>query len=339
MAVSKVVLIMAGGSGKRFWPQSTSDNPKQFLKFFLKKSLIQDTLDRFLNYSDRKNVFICAAQDQKNIFSKHLPHFKNMIFEPEARNTAACLMLSARELLKKYDPNTVVVVTPADHYVGNQKKFLKLIEQSSNFASKNEAIITLGIKPTSPHTGYGYIEKSKKVEKNIFEVSRFKEKPDFKTAQKYLKTKKYLWNGGIFVFSLKTIQKAFEKHLQKEWQQLNKAKSFVQTKKVYQKLPKLPFDIAIIEKSKNVYTIPLDADWSDLGSWDMVYELARKDHNKNVLLSGSLRALDSKNCLISTESLKEVSLLDVNDLLVVESKGVLLVALKASHQRVKELAV
>jgi mannose-1-phosphate guanylyltransferase len=251
MAVSKVVLIMAGGSGKRFWPQSTSDNPKQFLKFFLKKSLIQDTLDRFLNYSDRKNVFICAAQDQKNIFSKHLPHFKNMIFEPEARNTAACLMLSARELLKKYDPNTVVVVTPADHYVGNQKKFLKLIEQSSNFASKNEAIITLGIKPTSPHTGYGYIEKSKKVEKNIFEVSRFKEKPDFKTAQKYLKTKKYLWNGGIFVFSLKTIQKAFEKHLQKEWQQLNKAKSFVQTKKVYQKLPKLPFDIAIIEKSKN----------------------------------------------------------------------------------------
>lgn len=339
MAESKAVLIMAGGSGKRFWPASTTQNPKQFLKFFLKKSLIQDTLDRFINFSGKRNVFICAALDQKNTFKKHLPTFNSIIFEPEARNTAACLMLSTRELLKKYDPNTVVVVTPADHYVGNKQKFLKLIEKASTFASKNEAILTLGIKPTSAHTGYGYIEKSDRVEKDIFKVSNFKEKPNLKTAQKYLKTKKYLWNGGIFVFTLKTIQNAFEKYLEKEWQQLNKAKSFHQTKKVYQKLPQLPFDIAIIEKSKNVYTLPLDAEWSDLGSWDMVYELSKKDQNKNALLSGNLRSLDSKNCLVSTESLKEVSLLDVNDLLVVESKGVLLVASKASHQRVKELAV
>jgi mannose-1-phosphate guanylyltransferase len=335
-----VPVILAGGSGTRFWPMSQPEKPKQYLTLFGHRSLIQATADRLKLKTNLNHIFICSGDSQKDLLKEQLPEISQLILEPSGRNTAPCLMLSVATLLARgYPPSTVMGVFPADHFIGNQDAFLKVVDWAVQDAYESGGLVTLGIRPTSPHTGYGYIEASATAGPHSLQVNQFVEKPSLEKASQYLKQGNYFWNGGIFFWRLDSIVEAFQQFLPQEWNLLVAAIKNNSLDLNYSRLTSQPIDIAILEKARNVRVIPVEMSWSDIGSWNALLEhhqqLSGKD---NIILPESqpeVSLIDSTHCLVATELRKKIVLIGVQDLIVVETEKGLLISHRSQDQKVK----
>jgi len=336
-----IAIIMAGGTGKRFWPLSRVDEPKQFLKVTSEMSMIQLTVNRLLPKIKYKDIYIVTSQSQTDLVEKHIPELpkKNIIVEPTGMNTAPAIALSTAYLTSKHNPEETVIVLPADHIIGDISKFIDSIEDAE-IEAKAGNLVTFGIKPTYPATGYGYIEVGKKL-KTGFEVKNFKEKPDKETAEIFLKSGNYFWNGGMFMWKISEIYSAYKKYLPK----VAELMSFIENSwndsglnanisDIYSKMPKIPIDIGIMEQADNRAVVLVDYNWNDVGSWKSLYEIADKDNNQNYFNCSNV-SLDTHRSYVNSD--RFVAMIDVNDLIVVETKDALLITSRDSSERVKEV--
>lgn len=334
-----LALILAGGSGTRFWPYSSTEHPKQFLKLVGKDSLFRQAVDRIQPLTGWENLFVCTLQSHQSLAQAQAPEIQNWILEPTGKNTAPCILLSVLQLLKRdYPKETPLIVLPADHFVGNPEYLRGLFEKAASHCQKNQSLITFGIVPKFAETGFGYIQVEKKTARTeeITRVQKFLEKPEKAVAEKLLQEGNVFWNSGMFVWTLETITKAFQQFMPLEWKTLSDALRNNTLSQAYEAIKPSPIDIAILEKASQVYTMPASLEWSDLGSWNAVYQLKSKNGMDNVVLSGNLRNLDSEGCLVSAPD-REVALIGVKDLIVTEHEGKILVAHRSQDQRVKEL--
>jgi mannose-1-phosphate guanylyltransferase/mannose-6-phosphate isomerase len=340
--VKSYVLVMAGGQGTRFWPESTSKKPKQYLSLTSEKSLLEETLVRFEGLVPSEQSFVVTVKSQEKLShecSKGLIAEDGLIFEPSGRNTAPCIILALAKLEAKGAKDTdLVAIVPSDHVILNTKGFQQTLSQAYKLASSNDKIITIGIKPNFPHTGYGYIHKGNKNEGDSFEVSNFVEKPDFETAQTYLASGEYFWNAGMFVTSLKTLKNEFKTHapdMFEHYQGLVDSDE-TETAKIYEKIRKESIDYAVMEKSKNVFVQEAGFDWNDLGSWDALESVINKCDDNITVHENDHFYHESKGNIVFAPN-KFVSLQYVNDLIVIDNDDVLMVLPKERAQEVKKV--
>ena len=321
-----IPVIMAGGNGERFWPLSRINNPKQCLKITSNKTMIQETIDSLKPLS--KNIFISTRQDLKNKIKKTIN--AQFILEPERRDTAAAIGLACIEVMKKHN-DPVIFIETADHFYKDKVNYRKHIKLAYKEAKKN-SIILIGIKPTFPNTGYGYIQP--KNNNKISEIKSFKEKPNEKKAKLFVKNN-YLWNSGMFVFKASVMLEEIKKYMPKLYKGLLEIKKSSKNKaKIFKTLDKISIDFGIIEKSKKTKVLKGTFPWEDVGSWKSMENIHKADKNNNILL-GKATTLNSKNNI--TINKKLVALCDVNNLIIIESKDAILVCKKDSCQDVKKL--
>lgn len=341
---------MAGGVGSRFWPVSRTEFPKQFIDFFgIGKTLIQSTYERFLNICLPENIFIVTNESYVPLIKEQLPNLSEnqILAEPMMRNTAPCIAYGAMKIAE-IDQDAVIVVAPSDHTIGNQPAFIKAIELAMGAASECDCLITLGIKPNRPDTGYGYIQYNDDTLVNhddIHKVKTFTEKPNLELAKSFLQSGDFLWNAGIFIWSATAINKAFAKHLPdmheiftggKVAYNTPSEKTFISN--AYQLCTNISIDFGIMEKADNVYVLPADFGWSDLGTWASIYEMAEKDYVGNAVIpSEQVMMYDSSNCMVNVPGEKLVILQGLHDYIVVESNDMLLVCPRAEEQNVKNI--
>ncbi|MGA0231950.1 MAG: mannose-1-phosphate guanylyltransferase [Saprospiraceae bacterium] len=341
------VAIMAGGVGSRFWPASRENLPKQFLDIIgVGKSLIRLTFERFEKIIPTDRIFVVTNKTYKSLVEEHIPEMppENIITEPSRNNTAPCVAYTAMRL-KAVNEDAVFVVAPSDHIIMKEEPFRDKILQALDFASRNEAILTLGINPSRPDTGYGYIESSgEKLELDIERVHSFREKPDLETARSYLASHNYYWNAGIFVWSVKTILNAFKANAKEIYDILAQDQSKYNTDaeqqyidEVYPNTPSISVDYAIMEHATNVYTIPMDIGWSDLGTWNALHAYLNKDQQNSVILGANTMLIDSKDCIVRSDASKLVVIKGLEDYIVIDENDVLLIYPKSEEQAIKEL--
>ena len=341
-------IILAGGSGTRLFPLSRKGLPKQFLKIGSKESLFQKTIKRNLLTVNPEDLIIITneayrfhIEEQLNELDKSLLTSCHIIFEPIGRNTAPAIALSIKFLLEKVGipEDEVLFVCPSDHVISPDEKVAEYMKQAEK-VSKQGFIVTFGVKPTKPETGYGYIEadtnKSFEVleEQTVYRVKRFHEKPNLEVAKKYLVSGNYYWNSGMFAFTIKTILKELEKYAPEIYKNI-KNKSFEEVISNFNFMPDISIDYAVMEKTDRAVVLPLQIKWSDVGSWDAIYELMEKDEKGNVI-SGNVINVDTKNCLILGNK-RIVSTIGIEDLIIVETDDVLLITKKGEGQKVKEI--
>lgn len=343
------VLIMAGGVGSRFWPKSRNSFPKQFIDILgTGKSLLQYTFDRFLNLVPSENIYVLTNADYKDLVIKQLPILpsENILLEPSRNNTAPCLAYASYKILKK-NTEATIVVAPSDHLILKEEQFLENVRNALNFASKNDSILTLGISPTRPDTGYGYINYNKVevLSDGAYPVKAFLEKPPLEKAKEYIDSGDYLWNAGIFIWSAQSIKRAFinfapEIHsifeMGIEFYNTNEEQGFIN--EFYPQSPNISIDYAILEKADNVYTIPSEIGWSDLGTWASLHEVLSKDDNENSISSPHAMLENTYNSLISVQSKKAVVIKGLQDYIVVDDENVLLIYPKNEEQSIKKVA-
>ena len=335
-----IALITAGGIGSRFWPLSRKSRPKQFLNIVSDKSMIELTVDRLKSLIDIKDIYVVTSGDQKRLVLESLKDLpdENVIVEPFGMNTAPCIALSNLYLSKKYDKNETVVVLPSDHLIQDEKKFRNYLKLAEKGAQKDN-LVTFGIKPDYPATGYGYIESGEMLFDEIYKVKRFKEKPDLKTAEGFIEQGNYFWNSGMFIWKLDTITKMFEQY-QPEIMQLISEISTIWNNgsddiiDVYAKMPKLPVDIAIMEKAEKKAVIPVEFGWSDVGSWEALYDILDKDIDGNILKAENI-TMYSKNNLVMSK--KFVSLIGINNVALIETDNAILLVDISKTQDVKKI--
>jgi len=341
------VAIMAGGIGSRFWPSSRTNRPKQFLDVLgIGKSLIQMTYDRFLKVCPKENILIVTNEIYRDLVKEHLPDLTDsqILGEPSRNNTAPCVAYTAYRI-QAMNPDANFVITPADAVVMDEDIFAEDITTAIDFANDNDALVTLGIKPSQPHTGYGYINFDKKsVASNVFKVQRFTEKPDLETAKDFLASGEYLWNAGIFIWNVKNVIKAFQMNAPEIYEKFESGKSHFNTdseipfiNEMYPTTPKISVDYAIMEKATNVYTVPASFRWSDLGAWGALHEEYEKDNNNNAINAGPTFIYDTKNTLIRTDSKKLVVVKGLDNYIVVDDENVLLIYPKSDEQEIKAI--
>lgn len=350
MNKNNFALIMAGGVGSRFWPVSRTEHPKQFIDFFgVGKTLIQSTYDRFLQICPPENIFIVTNEIYVNLIKEQLPTISQnqILAEPIMRNTAPCIAYGSMKIAE-LNPDAVIVVAPSDHTIANQKGFIKAIEQAMEAASQNKSLITLGIKPHRPDTGYGYIqyeEETLESDHEIHKVKTFTEKPNLELAQSFIQSGDFLWNAGIFIWSAKAINQAFEKHLPDMYEIFQQGNDFYNTENeiqfianAYLQCTNISIDFGIMEKADNVYVLPSDFGWSDLGTWASIYEMAEKDYVGNAVIpSEQVMMFDSSNCMVNVPKEKLVILQNLHNYIVVESNNTLLICPRAEEQNVKNI--
>lgn len=332
-----LVLIMAGGKGERFWPRSTERNPKQLQKIYSKKTLLQETIDRARLFTSKDRIYIgCNRELKKAVMRTHNVSAKNFIVEPEGRNTAPIVALAAAELIKK-NPESSMVVLSADHYITPPDVFKKTI-QTALIAAEQGNLVTLGVKPSRPDSGYGYIKPGEVLSDGVHKVESFKEKPDPQTAVEYL-NEGYLWNSGIFIWKLSVILQEFHTHAPGIIEPIEKALKDKKLKKVFAKIPKEPIDIAIMEKSKAACVVPADFTWDDVGAWTALDRIVEKN-GENIVLSerkkADLAELKAQNNTILSEK-KLIALLGIENVVVVEQDDILFIASKDGLSDIKEL--
>ncbi len=337
-------LIMAGGKGTRFWPESTSKKPKQYLSLTGDKSLLGQTLDRLDGLVEIKNRYIVTVKEQESLIKdlKDLNYAKDgVIFEPSGRNTAPCILLSLAKLItQKVSEDDVVAILPSDHVILNHQGFKRTLEKAAHAALEHSSIVTIGINPTFPHTGYGYIEKGNKSKEDLFAVKHFREKPSFDKAKEYLQSGNFLWNAGMFVAPIKVLLKEFETYATKMYEFFPKLKDVIQNeaalKSVYDQMPSDSIDYAIMEKTKKAMVVPAEFDWNDLGSWDALEAVINKtDDNTVVCSNGFFQEGATGNIVFAPD--KFVALLGVNDLIVVSNKNAVMIMPKSDSQKVKNV--
>lgn len=346
MNINYYAVIMAGGVGSRFWPVSTQNNPKQFHDMLgTGDTLLQKTFYRLIKLIPHENVFILTNERYKDLVHSQLPVLKKnqVVLEPAMRNTAPCILFAALKIQKE-NKDAVMIVAPSDHWIEDEDKFNKNVEQAFQFSAKNDALITLGIQPTFPNTGYGYIEYDKTQELSIKPVKQFKEKPDYNTAKEYLTQGNFLWNAGIFIWSVKSVIKAFKNCEPKLFELFDKGKVVYNTKlekdfisKNYGKAENISVDYAIMEKSKNVFVLPAEFDWNDLGTWGSLYDKLEKDENRNAVVNAKILAEDSKGNMIRSKKGKIVVVDGLNDYIIVDKEDVLLIFPKEKEQDIKKV--
>jgi mannose-1-phosphate guanylyltransferase len=340
------ILIMAGGVGSRFWPASRESLPKQFLDILgVGKSLLQLTYERAVNLVPKENILIATHKNYLNLVQTHLPEVNNqqLLLEPTRNNTAPCVAYASLKI-KALNPNAVFGVWPADHVILKEKKFLEKMQLAFEFAATNEALVTIGIKPTRPDTGYGYIEVN--YQDSVDEVERvisFKEKPSLGKAKEYLKNGNYFWNAGIFIWKASTVLNEFERNanqiidtLSEDLSSFNTEKERLYIDKVYPKTDKISVDYAILENSNQVYTIPADISWSDLGTWSSLYEYVDKDEHGNVIEATFHKVLQSSDNYINVEGDKLIVAKGLRDFIIIDKSDVLLIWPKGEEQEIKE---
>lgn len=340
------VAIMAGGIGSRFWPMSRTAYPKQFLDVLnTGKTLIQWTFERYAKFIPIENIFIVTSEEYVTIVKEQLPllPFENIIAEPSRKNTAPCIAYISFKLAQK-DPDAILVVAPSDHLILEENNFQQIVELSLDFVSNIKALVTLGIKPSNPNTGYGYIQyEGLEVAKGVYKVKTFTEKPNLEIAQSFLDSGDFLWNAGIFAWKVSTILAAFE-NLQPEMYELfdqekanfNTAQEKTAIEKIYPQCTNISIDIAIMEKAKNVYVIPAEFGWSDLGTWNSAYENIEKDYLGNAVASDNVVVIDATKCMIKAPQDKLVVVQGLDDFIVIDTKDVLLICSKDKEQSIKE---
>ncbi len=336
---------MAGGVGSRFWPASREELPKQFLDILgTGKSLLRLTYERSLKLVPNENILIVTNAKYKGLVNEHLPELPddNILCEPSRNNTAPCVAYTALRI-KALDPNGVMAILPSDHVILKEDVFAEKLNQAMTFAEGNEALVTLGIQPTRPDTGYGYIELGAEGENKVYKVDAFKEKPDMDTAKTYVENGGYLWNAGIFIWRADAILNAFQNHALQIYTTLTKDISKFGTREEqayideqYPLTDKISVDYAIMEKSNVVYSIPADIGWSDLGTWNSLHALLNKDAAANAHLGNSIIG-KSKNSLIKTQGDKLVVVEGLEDFIVIDEDDVLLIWPKDREQEIKAL--
>ena len=338
---------MAGGVGTRFWPLSTKEKPKQFLNILGERSMIQQTVERIKPLINYKDIFIVTNREQIKLVIEHLPQIpeENVIAEPIGRNTAACIGLGAIILEQKYPSDEAMLVLPADHFIGKPEKLLDIVSFASQFAKETGSLITFGIKPTFPSTGYGYIEFGEEIQKGsilIYSVKQFKEKPDLKEAEQFIESGHFAWNSGMFLWRIDSILDAVKNLMPELYLSLNEIKSAWETdpkkaNEYYSRLRSVPVDIGIMERADNGVVVPINIDWNDIGSWQAVYDMVPKDENGNYF-TGNIISLNSEdNYVLSENEKKVIGLVGVENLIVVNTKDALLICKKENAQDVKKI--
>jgi mannose-1-phosphate guanylyltransferase len=338
-------VILAGGVGTRFWPISTQQFPKQFHDMLgTGTTLIQKTYSRFKNLIPSKNILIATNKKYEKLVLEQLPKTtkKQLLLEPAMRNTAPCVLYSAFKIYNE-NPDGIMIVTPSDHWIENEKEFLKNIQTSFDFCAENDALITLGIKPSSPNTGYGYIQFNHS-EKNIKKASNFTEKPNLETAIQFIEEENYLWNAGIFAWSVKSILKTFKMNLPEMYSIFEKGNDYYNTssesnfiEENYASSQNISIDFGIMEKASNVHVLPVDFGWNDLGTWGSLYNKLTKDKNQNATVGGSVIYRNAKNNIVKTQSKKRVVIQGLENYIVVEKDNVLLICPKNQEQEIKQI--
>lgn len=345
-------VIMAGGTGTRFWPRSTKAKPKQFLNIFGDRTMLQETVDRIKPAIPIDRVWIITNQRYVDLVKEQLPEIpaENVIGEPVAKNTAPCVAAAAA-LISDKDPEATMAVLPADHRITDAEKFLSILKTASAKAEQEDALVTIGIKPDRPETGYGYIEFDKKSEETVEgnevkKVKHFREKPDLKTARQFIFSGNFLWNSGMFIWRASVITEQFKKHLPDVYEPMTSLSASFgsdQQKDVldtfYHACPSVSIDYGIMEKAENVFVVPGSFDWNDVGSWSAVYELMDKDEEGNVVRAPDNRLIleQSQNNLVHSENNKIMALVGVENLAVVETEDAILVCNLENAQGVKQV--
>ena len=339
-------VIMAGGIGSRFWPLSRTEKPKQFVDILgVGKTFIQMTFERFASFIPKENFVVVTGEVYKAFVLEQLPHLSEhqVLLEPARRNTAPCLAYAAYKL-KKQNPDAVMVVTPADHLILDTVTFADVMQQSLRHAEDHSHLLTIGITPSFPSTGYGYIEVEDTTQ-SFSKVTSFKEKPDYDTAVQFIEDGNYRWNSGMFVWSVKAIDAALQQYLPVVSQLFQDAQKYYYTpdeqenvNEVYLQSESISIDYGIMEKADNVYVTSADFGWSDLGTWTSLYEQSKKDDRDNVLSGSDILATDTTNCFVKQLNTDKRVVVDgIKDLLVVDTPDVLLICDRTDEDHVKRV--
>jgi len=340
------VAIMAGGIGSRFWPVSRSRLPKQFLDILnTGESLLQSTFKRFAAFIPEENIYVITTEESSGLVQKHLPTMAlgNILCEPSRKNTAPCVAYMAHKL-RKLDPEASFIVAPSDHLVLDGQTFSEICNQALEFVDHNPALVTLGIKPTYPNTGYGYIQhEANAIEDNIFPVKTFTEKPSLELAKTFLLSGDFMWNAGIFAWKAVDILAAFEKYLPEMYEAFSAEQQAINTpdekeaiSRIYPQCVNISIDYGIMEKADNVFIIPSSFGWSDLGTWNSAYENMDKDYLGNAVVGDQVMVIDATRNMIHATDNKLVLLQGLDDFVVIDTKDVLLICKKEKEQEIKE---
>ncbi|MDO1499746.1 mannose-1-phosphate guanylyltransferase [Winogradskyella maritima] len=340
-------ILMAGGVGSRFWPVSTQDNPKQFHDMLgTGETLIQKTFSRLSKLIPQENIYILTNERYKDLVLENLPKIteEQVVLEPAMRNTAPCILYASLKIKKKNE-DAVMIVAPSDHWIEDEDAFTENVKSAFDFCTEHKALMTLGIEPTFPNTGYGYIEFNDSNQDRIKEVAQFREKPDYQTAQSFIKQGNFLWNAGIFMWHVETVIDAFKNnqpqlfHLfesgidvyntEDEW-------SFIEEN--YPKAENISVDYAVMEKSDNIYVIPATFDWNDLGTWGSLYDKLDKDDSDNAVVNGKVLAEDATGNMIRTKDGKLVVVDGLKDYIIVDKDDVLMIYPKSKEQDIKQVS-
>lgn len=345
------LVIMAGGVGSRFWPMSTAECPKQFIDVLgVGKSLLQLTMERFANIASPENVWVVTNEKYVDIVQEQLPDIPrtNILSEPCRRNTAPCIAYVSWRI-KTRDANANIVVTPSDHIVTNVAEFKRVINAALQFTGETDAMLTLGMKPTRPETGYGYIQadltSSSPRNKEIFRVDSFREKPDLQTALQYIERKNYFWNAGIFIWSVKTIINAFRIY-QPAMNRLFESMTDIYgtereqeaINRMYPECENISVDYAIMEKAEEIFVCPADFGWSDLGTWGALLMQTKHDLYGNSIIGNNVSVYDTQNCIIHTTEEKKVVVQGLDGYIVAEKDDTLLICKLAEEQKIRSFA-
>ncbi len=339
---------MAGGIGSRFWPVSRSNMPKQFIDILgVGRTLIQQTFDRFAKIIPDENIYVVTNEEYIDIVHEQLPKvpIENILGEPMRRNTAPCIMYANCKIGLK-NPDAKIVVTPADHLIMNEQLFLQNIEDGLNFITENNSLLTLGITPNRPATGYGYIQLSENSENQEFiPVKTFTEKPQLELAKFFLESGDFLWNSGIFLWKQTVIQEAIHKHLPELYSLFSEGMKYLNTpnektaiNEIYSGAKGVSIDIGVMEKESNVYVLQTNFGWSDLGTWDSLYTLAEKDENRNSDLFNNVLFAESKGNYANIQGKNKIAIIrDLEDYIVVDTESALLICKRENEQTISEL--
>lgn len=335
-------VIMCGGIGSRFWPYSTEEKPKQFIDFLgTGRSLLQMTFDRVKEVVPVENVVIVSGERYRNLIMEQLPEIPddNILLEQMRRNTAPCIAWASNYINAK-DPEALILVTPSDHVVLNQREFEKVVNRGFEFARENDSLLTIGIHPNRPETGYGYIRIGEKAGNEIYKVSKFTEKPDLETAKSFLASGDYLWNAGIFIWSAESIIGALEEFLPEEQEAFQNYYNHIgwQTgtlSEIFGRCRSISIDYAVMEKADNVYVEKADMGWSDLGTWRALHGLKEKDAEGNSSINARIISREAENNIVMTDCGKTVAISGLENYIVADSETALLICPMADEQQIK----
>lgn len=339
-------ILMAGGVGSRFWPVSTTEFPKQFHDMLGSgETLIQKTFSRLSRIIPKQNILILTNEKYNELVLEQLPDVNpdQVLLEPAMRNTAPCILYASLKI-KKQNPDALMVVAPSDHWIEDEQAFTDNLQKCFNFCQDNDALMTLGIQPTFPNTGYGYIEFDKSDAGEVKKVTQFREKPDYETAKEFLESGNFLWNGGIFIWSAKTVLSAFSKFqpgmlalFEKGYEAYNtpSEKQFIEEN--YAEAENISIDYALMENAQNVFVLPAAFDWNDLGTWGSLHEKLPKDLSNNAVVNARVILENANNNIIRSDAKKLIIVDGLDDFIIVDREDVLLIYPKSKEQDIKRI--